>query len=94
MTIDVKGIHREFLRDPEFAAEYLNGALEEGNEAVIRMALRNIADAQKDQARPDLPHARSETEGASTVPSETIYMDLARLTKDIQSLGLNLRAQA
>ena len=41
--------HREFLmqelQDPEFAAEYLNVVLEEGDEKMILKALRNVAEA-------------------------------------------------
>lgn len=33
------------LRDPEEAAEYLNAALEDGNEQVFLLALRNVAEA-------------------------------------------------
>jgi len=33
------------LQDPEFAAEYLNVVLEEGDEKMILKALRNVAEA-------------------------------------------------
>jgi DNA-binding phage protein len=33
------------LRDPEEAAEYLNAALEDGDEQIFLLALRNVAEA-------------------------------------------------
>lgn len=48
-TIPFKKILNEGLRDPEVAAAYLCEALEEGNEAEIRMSLQDIAEAQKDE---------------------------------------------
>ena len=47
MTIEARDIHDELLRDSEFAAAYLNIALKEGDEADIVMALRRIADVQR-----------------------------------------------
>ena len=48
MTIDVREIHGEYLRDPEFAALYLNRAIEEGDMASILIAIRCVAEAQED----------------------------------------------
>jgi DNA-binding phage protein len=48
MTRNVRATHNEHLRDPEIAAEYLSEALDDGDAAVILMALRNIAEAQED----------------------------------------------
>ena len=36
----------ERLRDPEYATGYLNAVLEEGDEAVFQLALRDVAEAQ------------------------------------------------
>lgn len=47
MKRNVRETHNEHLRDSEIAAEYLSEALEEGDAAVILMALRNIAEAQE-----------------------------------------------
>ncbi len=45
MAGNIRATHNEHLRDPEVAAEYLSEALEDGDAAVILMALRNIAEA-------------------------------------------------
>lgn len=49
----MKEIHRKYLRDPDVAAFYLNDAIEEGNEALIRAARQDIANAQSKEARPE-----------------------------------------
>jgi DNA-binding phage protein len=38
----------ERLRDPEYAAGYLNAALEENDEATFQLALQDVAEAQND----------------------------------------------
>ena len=45
---NVRATHNQHLRDPEVAAEYLNEAFEDGEAAVILMALRNVAESQED----------------------------------------------
>jgi DNA-binding phage protein len=44
-TKDYKEYLRETLADPEEAAAYLNAALEEGDESVFLLALRDVAEA-------------------------------------------------
>lgn len=39
------------LRDPAEAAAYLNAALEEGDQAALLLALRNVIDAQSSMTR-------------------------------------------
>jgi probable addiction module antidote protein len=41
----------EALRDPAEAAAYLNAALEEGDQAALLLALRNVIDAQSSMTR-------------------------------------------
>lgn len=48
MANNVRTTHNAQLRDSDVAVEYLSEALEEGDAAVILMALRNIAEAQED----------------------------------------------
>ena len=43
----VREIHREHLRDPRVASRYLREVLKEGNKAFLRMALSEVAEAQK-----------------------------------------------
>ena len=38
--------HLEWLKDPENAADYLNAAIEDGDQEVLLLALRNIAEAE------------------------------------------------
>lgn len=47
MARNVRVTHNEHLRDPEVAAEYLSEAFENGEAAVVLMALRNIAEAKE-----------------------------------------------
>src|SRR5262249_18532591 len=44
-TIPYKEILREDLKDPEYAAGYLNAVLEEGDDAAFLVALRDVAEA-------------------------------------------------
>ena len=52
MTRHYSETHNELLRDPRVAAGYLNDALDEGNPAVIQMALKNIAEARESDGVP------------------------------------------
>jgi probable addiction module antidote protein len=44
-TISYKEILREDLKDPEYAAGYLNAVLEEDDDAAFLVALRDVAEA-------------------------------------------------
>ena len=88
-TRNVRETHSKYLRDPEFAAKYLNEALEEGNPAVIRMALVNIAEAQRGDwggadIRPEPKHR------VEDMLPKTNNFTLADLCEAIQALGLHL----
>ena len=48
MTRDISETHGQLLRGPKVAATRLREALQEGNAAVIQMALRDIVEAQED----------------------------------------------
>lgn len=43
---DYKEVLLESLKDPQEAAEYLNAALEDGDESVFLLALRDVAEAR------------------------------------------------
>jgi probable addiction module antidote protein len=45
-TGDYQEYHLEWLKDPENAADYLNAAIEDGDQEVLLLALRNIAEAE------------------------------------------------
>ncbi|MCY3973507.1 MAG: hypothetical protein OXF42_02175 [Candidatus Dadabacteria bacterium] len=51
MARDVSETHNKYLRDPNFAARYLNDAIEEGDATDILIAIRSIAEAQKGEMR-------------------------------------------
>ena len=42
----VESLHRRLAEDPEEAAAYLNAALEEGDQQVFLLALRDVAEAR------------------------------------------------
>ncbi|MGI9249583.1 MAG: DNA-binding protein [Pseudohongiellaceae bacterium] len=94
MTRNVRETHNKYLRDPEFAAMYLSEALEEGNPAVIRMALRNIAEAQKED-KDDVPaQTQLRRETMEELLSETSDSKLVIFPKAIHELGFKLKVEA
>jgi len=87
-TIDYeKGLFKR-LQDPEYASEYLNEALREGNQEVFMLALRDVAKAK------GIARAAQE----SNLNRETMYRmlsengnpNLSSLNKLLDSLGLTL----
>ena len=99
MAINVREIHDEYLRDPAFAAGYLNDAIGEESPAEILLALRFIAEAQEGGV--------SALAGRLRMTPEAVYEMLSikgnhgkptlRLTdfaKVVRGLGLKLTAQA
>lgn len=44
---NVRATHNKHLRDPDVAMEYLADAIESGDKSTTRMAIRNIATAQR-----------------------------------------------
>jgi probable addiction module antidote protein len=45
-TTSYRNLLHKNLQDPEYAAEYLNAAIEDGDEKVFLLALRDVADAR------------------------------------------------
>lgn len=93
MIPSVRTTHNEHLRDPAVAAEYLNAALEEGNAAVILMAVRNIAEAQEDGIAGLAARTHLGRESMYKMLSEKGNPKLASFTKVIRGLGLRLRVE-
>jgi probable addiction module antidote protein len=93
MARNVKMTHREHLRDPEVAAEYLSEALEEGDSGVVLMALRNIAEAQEVGIARLAERAHLGRESMYKMLSEAGNPKLSSFTKVIQELGLHLKVQ-
>lgn len=90
---NVRVTHNEHLRDPEVAAEYLNEALEDGEAAVILMALRNIAEAQEDGIAGLAARSHLGRESMYKMLSATGNPKLSNFTKLIHGLGLRLKIE-
>ncbi len=93
MARNVRATHNEHLRDSEVAAEYLSDALEEGNAAVILMALRNIAEAQEDGITGLATRSELGRESMYKMLSATGNPKLDSFTKIIHGLGLKLKVE-
>lgn len=89
----VRRTHTLHLRDGEVAAEYLSVALDDGDPAVILMALRNIAEAQKDGISGLATRSNLGRESMYKMLSETGNPKLSSFTKVIQALGLKLTVE-
>ena len=89
----VRATHDRFLRDQEIAAEYLCAALDDGDPAVILMALRNIAEAQEDGISGLALRSNLGRESMYKMLSKTGNPKLSSFTKVIQALGLKLKVE-
>lgn len=89
----VRQTHALHLRDRNVAAEYLCAALDDGNPAVILMALRNIAEAQEDGISGLAIRSSLGRESMYKMLSETGNPKLSSFTKVIQALGLKLKVE-
>ncbi|BFM04869.1 addiction module antidote protein [Halioxenophilus aromaticivorans] len=94
MARNIRATHNEQLRDPEIAAEYLSEALEDGDAAVILMALRNIAEAQEDGISGLAERAHLGRESMYKMLSTSGNPKLSSFTKLIHGLGLKLKVEA
>jgi len=93
MARNVRVTHSEYLRDPEVAAEYLSEALEDGDPAVILMALRNIAEAQEDGITGLANRSHLGRESMYKMLSASGNPKLSSFTKVIHGLGLKLKVE-
>jgi probable addiction module antidote protein len=94
MARNVRATHNEHLRDPETAAEYLSEALEDGDAAVILMALRNIAEAQEDGISGLAQRSHLGRESMYKMLSASGNPKLSSFTKVVHGLGLKLRVES
>ena len=99
MAINVREIHDEYLRDPAFAAGYLNDAIDEASTAEILLALRFIAEAQKGgvsalaerlRMTPEAVYEMLSIKGNHGKPT----LRLTDFAKVARALGLKLTTQA
>ena len=93
MASNARATHNEHLRNPEVAAKYLSEALEEGNAAVILMALRNLAEAQEDGITGLANRSHFGRESMYKMLSASDNPKLSSFTKVIHGLGLKLRVE-
>lgn len=93
MARNVRSTHNELLRNPEVAAEYLNDALEDGDPAVILMAIRNLAEAQEDGITGLAIRSDLGRESMYKMLSSTGNPKLSSFTKVIHGLGLKLKVE-
>ncbi|MBV1916287.1 MAG: putative addiction module antidote protein [Pseudomonadales bacterium] len=93
MARNVRATHNEHLRDPEIAAEYLSEALEDGDAAIILMALRNIAEAQEDGISGLAQRSELGRESMYKMLSAAGNPKLSSFAKVIHGLGLKLKVE-
>jgi len=93
MTRNVRATHNKHLRDSDVAAEYLSEAFEDGDAAVILMALRNIAEAQEDGIAGLAARSHLGRESMYKMLSATGNPKLSSFTKLIHGLGLRLKIE-
>jgi DNA-binding phage protein len=71
---NVRVTHSELLRDPAVVAHYLNEALEDGDAAVIQMALTRIAQAHEDGITGSAARSEQGRESLESIsPSSGLY---------------------
>ncbi len=89
---DYKAYLRETLADPNEAAEYLNAALEEGDESVFLLALRDVAEAHGIAKLAE--QANLNRESAYKMLSEQGNPRLSSLWALLDSIGLRLSVES
>lgn len=94
MARNVRETHKEYLSNPEVAAEYLNAALEEGDPAVVLMALRNIAESQEGGITGLAERTNLGRESMYKMLSDTGNPKLSSFTRLLEGLGLHLKVEA
>lgn len=90
---NVRVTHNKHLRNHEVAAEYLCAALDDGDPAVILMALRNIAEAQEDGISGLAARSRLGRESMYKMLSKTGNPKLSSFTKVVEALGFKLKVE-
>lgn len=87
----VRETHDRHLREPEFAIEYINDALEEGNLAEVLLAIKNVTQA----------HNVASVARDAGLSRPSLYKALAEdgnpqfstIQKVIEAVGLRLRVE-
>lgn len=89
---DYREVLYETLRDPNEAAEYLNAAIEDGDEKVFLLALRDIVEARG--VASVATKANLNRENAYRMLSEQGNPRLSSLWSLLDSLGLKLSVES
>ena len=90
---NVRATHSKHLRNLEVAAEYLNEALETGDNAVILMAIRNIVEAQESGIAGVATRAQLGRESMYKMLSAEGNPKLSSLTALLHGIGLQLHVE-
>lgn len=85
------GLHQRLRREPRYAAEYLNAALEDSNETFL-VALSDVAEARTMTAL--AKDARLNRESLYRTLSRSGNPQLKSLTAVLAAFGLKLRVEA
>jgi len=90
----VRETHNKHLQDAEVAAEYINQALESDDPKVILMAMRNIAEAQKDGITGLSNRSHLGRESLYKMLSQDGNPKLTSFTLLMKGLGLKLKVES
>lgn len=89
-TTDFDALRNERLADPEFAAIYLETALENGDIAAFSLALRHVAQAQEGGITKVAKNSKLNREQLYRTLSKKGKPQLETVTKVLHSFGLRL----
>ena len=89
-TRDFDEIRRERLKDPEFAAVYLEESLEAGDMSAFALALRYVAQAKEGGISEIAKNAELDRTQLYRTLSKKGNPQLSTLTKVLHSLGLRI----
>lgn len=90
MTMSMKEMRRQMLNTPGAVSGYLNAVLEEGDGEELRLALKNLLDAQAGGVGGLVKRLRMKATGVNKLLAADGCLDLAGFRKIIHGLGLRL----
>ena len=82
--------HNKYLRNPEVAAEYINGSLDSNDVSIILTAIRNVVDAQEGRVSGVAEKAMLSCESMYKMLSRNGNPKLAALNSLFHGLGLKI----
>lgn len=87
----IRETHDRYLRDPEFAIEYINDALEEGDIAEVLLALKNVSQAHQGGVAAVARDAGLSRPSLYKALAEDGNPKFSTIQKVIEAVGLRLR---